>query len=415
MNNHVDEILKLIEKSENEANNIFKKVEDIALFNQEKVLNAFRKEEIAERHLKGSSGYGYGDIGKEALCRLYADVFHTESALVSPLIANGTHALTIALFGLLRQGDTLYSITGAPYDTLRGVISGTGGSLIEYGINYKETELIDGNFDFEAIKKQLENDQSIKVVFITRSRGYSIRDALSCEYIGEAVKTVKSINPNVVVFVDNCYGEFTDRVEPTDYGVDVLAGSLIKNIGGGIAPTGGYIVGKENLVEDCANRLTAPGLGNDVGSYITGYANYYEGLFLAPSVVKNAIKGSILVAYALEKIGYKTTPSPDKMCNDIIRSIKFNTKEELISFIQMIQYYSPIDSNVLPMPWAMPGYDDEVIMAAGTFVAGASIELSADAPIREPYIAYLQGGITYEHVKIALKGILLKLLYNEVC
>ena len=411
MENKERKILDIIQKAEEESQSLFKKVESIALFNQEKVLDAFRKEEIAERHLKGSSGYGYGDIGKEALCKLYADVFHTESAIVSPLIANGTHALTIALFGLLRSGETLYSITGAPYDTLKGVICGSGGSLKEYGINYEETELIDGEFDFESIRAVLENNPTIKVVFITRSRGYSVRDALSPEKIGIACDFVKKISPNIIVFVDNCYGEFTQTTEPTDYGVDVVAGSLIKNIGGGLATTGGYIAGRNDFAESCANRLTAPGLGNEVGSYITGYANYFEGLFIAPSVVKNAIKGGILVSNALSDIGYKTTPTPDKTCNDIIRSIQFKTKEELISFIQMIQVYSPIDSNVLPVPWAMPGYEDEVIMAAGTFVAGASIELSADAPIKEPYIAYFQGGITYEHVKIALKGILDRLIF----
>lgn len=399
-------IYEIIDKAEKKAEKIFKQIDDIALYNQEKVLNAFRKEEIAERHLKGSSGYGYGDIGREALCKLYADVFNTESALVSPLIANGTHALTIALFGLLRAGDTLYSISGAPYDTLQGVIKGSGGSLREYGINYKETSLIGAEFNYDEIKKTIENDNTIKVVFVTRSRGYSERDAFSSKKIGEITSFVKQINQNVIVFVDNCYGEFCDIYEPTDFGVDLIAGSLIKNIGGGIAPTGGYIAGKSELVDSCANRLTAPGLGNEVGSYITGYANYFEGLFLAPSIVKNAIKGSVLVAYALEELGYETTPKPDSQCNDIIRSIRFKTKEKLISFIQNIQKYSPIDSNVLPIPYDMPGYEDQVIMAAGTFVAGASIELSADAPIKEPYIAYLQGGITYEHVKIALKGIL---------
>ena len=243
MENKERKILDIIQKAEEESQSLFKKVESIALFNQEKVLDAFRKEEIAERHLKGSSGYGYGDIGKEALCKLYADVFHTESAIVSPLIANGTHALTIALFGLLRSGETLYSITGAPYDTLKGVICGSGGSLKEYGINYEETELIDGEFDFESIRAVLENNPTIKVVFITRSRGYSVRDALSPEKIGIACDFVKKISPNIIVFVDNCYGEFTQTTEPTDYGVDVVAGSLIKNIGGGLAPTGGYIAG----------------------------------------------------------------------------------------------------------------------------------------------------------------------------
>lgn len=400
----------IIKTAEQKAKDQFERIDEIALYNTEKVLKAFQNNRVSDRHLKGSSGYGYGDIGKETLCRVYADIFNAEDALVSPLIANGTHALTIGLFSLLRCGDVLYSITGAPYDTLEGVIKGEGGSLREYGIGYLETELTnEGDFDFKEIEKVLNANDKIKVVFITRSRGYSSRDAFSSEQIGKAISFVKSIK-NVLVFVDNCYGEFTESVEPTDFGADLMAGSLIKNIGGGIAPTGGYLVGKKELVEQAAFRLTAPGLGNEVGSYIPGYLQYYQGLFLAPHVVANALKGSVLAGFALQELGFSTIPSPEKPMNDIIRSIVFDTKEQLISFIQSIQRYSPIDSDVLPVPWDMPGYTDQVIMAAGTFVGGASIELSADAPIKEPYIAYLQGGLTYEHVKIALTGVLDELI-----
>lgn len=401
---------KIIKEAELEAREQFERIDEISLHNTEKVLKAFQNNRVSDRHLKGSSGYGYGDIGKETLCRVYADIFHAEDCIVSPLIANGTHALTIGLFSLLRTGDILYSITGAPYDTLEGVIKGEGGSLREYGIDYIETSLAEnGDFNYEEIRKVLENNDRIKAVFITRSRGYSSRDAFSSERIGQAIGFVKSIK-NVNIFVDNCYGEFTERVEPTDFGADLMAGSLIKNIGGGIAPTGGYLVGRKDLVEQASFRLTAPGLGNEVGSYISGYLPYYQGLFLAPHTVANALKGSVLAGFAFRKLGFSTIPSPEKPMYDIIRSIVFDTKEQLISFIQSIQKYSPIDSDVLPLPWDMPGYTDQVIMAAGTFVGGASIELSADAPIKEPYIAYLQGGLTYEHVKLALIGVIEELI-----
>lgn len=403
---------QIIKETELEAREQFERIDEISLYNTEKVLKAFQNNRVSDRHLKGSSGYGYGDIGKETLCKVYADIFHAEDCIVSPLIANGTHALTIGLFSLLRAGDFLYSITGAPYDTLEGVIKGEGGSLREYGIDYIETSLTEnGDFDYEEIRKVLESNDRIKAVFITRSRGYSSRDAFSSEGIGQAISFVKSIR-NVNVFVDNCYGEFTERVEPTDFGADLMAGSLIKNIGGGIAPTGGYLVGRKDLVEQASFRLTAPGLGNEVGSYISGYLPYYQGLFLAPHTVANALKGSVLAGFALGKLGFSTIPSPEKPMYDIIRSIVFDTKEQLISFIQSIQKYSPIDSDVLPLPWDMPGYTDQVIMAAGTFVGGASIELSADAPIKEPYIAYLQGGLTYEHVKLALIGVIEELIYK---
>jgi len=402
----IDKIKDIIQEAELKSQNAFREVDDIALENQRKVLEAFKKERIAERHLKGSSGYGYGDIGREALCRLYADVFHTQDALVSPLIVNGTHALTIGLFALLNQGDALFSISGEPYDTLMGVIKGEKGSLASYGIGYYQIDLKNGEFDVDGIMQTLQNHKDIKLIYITRSRGYTSRNALNNQQIGDVISVIKKSYPYLKVMVDNCYGEFTQIDEPSDHGADLVVGSLIKNIGGGIAPTGGYLAGTKECVELAAFRLTAPGLGNEVGSYMYGYQNYFQGLFLAPHVVANAIKGSILIANAMQLLGFKTIPSPDAPMNDIIRSVIFNTKEELISFIQNIQKYSPIDSDVLPEPWDMPGYNEQVIMAAGTFVGGASIELSADAPIKSPYIAYVQGGLTYEHVKIALEGIL---------
>ena len=409
MDNVELKVKQLIKEAESLSKNYFERIDDISYQNQKKVLDAFISERIAERHLKGSSGYGYGDIGKEALCRVYAKVFKTENALVSPLIANGTHALTIGLFALLRAGDALYSISGKPYDTLMSVIDGESGSLKEFGIGYYESDLINNDFDFISIENKLKEYPEIKVVYITRSRGYTERNALSNAQIEKAISFVKSIK-NVYVIVDNCYGEFTQINEPSEYGADLTIGSLIKNIGGGFAPTGGYLVGTNDAVEKAAFRLTSPGIGNEVGSYMYGYHNYYQGLFMAPHVVANAIKGSVLIGNAMQLLGYKTIPEPDKDMNDIIRSIVFNDEKALISFIQTIQQYSPIDSDILPEPWSMPGYNEQVIMAAGTFVGGASIELSADAPIKPPYIAYVQGGLTYEHVKISLEGVLSKLL-----
>lgn len=395
--------LEIIEKAEKLAEPLFKIIDnDIALYNQKKVLNAFREHRVATRHFTGTTGYGYDDIGRDTLCNLFATVFGAESAIVSPNIVSGTHALTLALFGLLRPKDTLLCITGAPYDTLREVIGGENiGSLKDYGIKYEEIALNNYQIDYEAIANYLEVN-SPKVIMITRSRGYEWRDALSIADIEKIINFVRKYNKNAVIMVDNCYGEFIDKMEPTQIGADICVGSLIKNAGGGIAPTGGYIVGKKQWVDQVGYRLTAPSIGMEVGSYNASYMPFYEGLFLAPVTVANAVKGTILATIAFDLMGYDVKPNPMTIPKDVICSIKFNTAEELIAFIQGIQYSSPVDSYVTPEPWAMPGYDHEVIMAAGTFVQGASIELSADAPIKEPYIAYLQGGLTYQHFKIAL-------------
>ena len=396
-------VLEIIEKAENIAEPLFKVIDgDIALYNQKKVLNAFREHRVAVRHFTQTTGYGYDDVGRDTLANVFATVFGAESAIVSPNIVSGTHALTITLFGLLRPNDTLLCITGAPYDTLKEVINGENiGSLKDFGVKYAEIGLKDGIIDLESVQNYL-NTNSPKVIMITRSRGYDWRDALSIDDIAKTVDFIRKIDKKAIIMVDNCYGEFIEKLEPTQVGVDICAGSLIKNAGGGIAPTGGYVVGRKDLVEQVGYRLTAPSIGVEVGSYSGSYMPFYEGLFLAPSVVANAIKGTVLASISLDLLGYEVKPSPKVMPKDVICSIKFNTAEELIAFIQGVQYSSPVDSYVTPEPWAMPGYDHEVIMAAGTFVQGASIELSADAPIKEPYVGYLQGGLTYQHFKIAL-------------
>lgn len=393
----------IIQNAEQLAEPLFKKLDgDIALYNQKKVLNAYRTHRVAVRHFTQTTGYGYGDEGRDTLGNIFATVFGAEAAIVSPNLLSGTHTLTVALFGLLRPGDLLVSITGSPYDTLTEVICGKNiGSLADYNISYDEIDLKNGLIDIEAVCAFIKSHHP-KVVMITRSRGYSSRDAFSVEYIGKIVETIKNVDKNVIVFVDNCYGEFVEKIEPTEVGVDVMVGSLIKNPGGGIAPTGGYVAGRADLIEQIGYRLTSPSVGTEIGSYYSSYMPFYEGFFLAPSVVANALKGTVLASYALSLLGYEVIPKPGTIPNDIICSVKFNTKEELISFIQKIQLSSPVDSFALPVPCGTPGYDDEIIMAAGTFVQGASIELSADAPVKEPYIAYLQGGLTYQHFKIAL-------------
>jgi cystathionine beta-lyase family protein involved in aluminum resistance len=397
-------IIDIINECEKELNQSFKTVENIALSNQEKVLNAFQNNRIALRHFAPTSGYGYDDIGRDTLCALFADVFHTEKAIVSPLIANGTHALTLALFGVLRPNDTLLYISGTPYDTLENVIGGKDiGSLKDFGISFAQTELKDdGSFDKEAISKAI-NEHNPKMIAIQRSRGYSWRNALKMSEFEDIISFVKNIKPDVAIMVDNCYGEFVDVIEPSDVGADIVVGSLIKNPGGGLAPTGGYIAGKEKYVDLIAGRLTAPGIGMEVGSYLSTYQYFYQGLFLAPHVVSQAIKASLLFSAVFSKLGYKVLPAPNEIGSDIITSIEFNEADELIKFCQAIQACSPIDSFVTPEPWDMPGYNHQVIMAAGTFVQGASIEMSADSPIKKPYIAYFQGSLTYEHAKLALK------------
>lgn len=402
-------INEIIANAENDLIDSFSRIDDIALYNQNKVLEAFRKNRVALMHFAPTSGYGYDDIGRDTLCRLFADVFNCESALVSPLIANGTHAISAALFGVLRPGNILYSITGNPYDTLMDVIEGDNiGSLKDFGVEFIKTELTNnGKIDTAKVIETVK-EKKPDVIFIQRSRGYSWRSALSVQEISEIVTQIKKIN-DLPVIVDNCYGEFTDTTEPTDFGADIAVGSLIKNPGGGLAPTGGYIAGKKVFTDLIAGRLTAPGIGMEVGSYAFGYQYFYQGLFMAPHIVAQALKASALFSRVFEIMGYETLPVYGEKQNDIITSIKFNTKEELISFCQTIQTFSPVDSHVLPEPWDMPGYKHQVIMAAGAFVQGASIEMSADAPIKKSFIAYFQGSLTYEHAKIVLNRILDKI------
>ncbi len=397
---------KIINNAELALDKRFKEIDEISLYNQEKVLMGFKNNKIALRHFSGTNGYGYDDTGRDTLCKLYADVFDAESAIVSPLIANGTHAISTALFGLLRPNDLMLSITDNPYDTLMDVVEGEGiGSLKDFGINFDKVPLTNDNkIDIDSAVNFVKK-KNPALIFIQRSRGYNWRAALSVEEIGNAVKELKKISQTPIV-VDNCYGEFTDKIEPTSVGADVIIGSLIKNPGGGLATTGGYIAGKAKYIDLIAGRLTAPGIGMEVGSYAYGYQYFYQGFFIAPHVTAQALKASALFSKVFSDLGYETLPSFNEQQNDIITSIKFNTKEELINFCQSIQIYSPIDSHVIPVPWDMPGYRHQVIMAAGAFVQGASIEMSADAPIKEPYVAYLQGALTYEHAKVALKYLL---------
>ena len=410
----INNIAKFIDDCEQNLSQKFKEVNEIALFNQKKVLEAFRKNNISQRHFIPTTGYGYDDEGRLALSKIFSEIFHTENAIVSPLIASGTAALSAALFGILRPEDYLYSISGKPYDTLSEVISGTSnGSLKDFKINYLETDIKIENenidFDYKEIEKNLKK-HFIKLVFIGRSRGYEWREAVSLKLIENAVKFIKSISPETIIMVDNCYGEFVETKEPSDCGVDLIVGSLNKNPGGGLAPTGGYIAGKDNLIKLVAGRITAPSIGMEVGSYAFGYTQILQGLFMAPHVVSGAIKSALLFGEVFEKLGYETLPKKNCQDFDMIRSIKLNNEKLLIDFCKTVQKFSPIDSNLSPEPWDMPGYSDKVIMAAGTFIQGASIELSADAPVREPYIVHIQGALTYEHAKIVIEEILKNLI-----
>lgn len=398
-----EEIKKISAQVEREIAPYFAEIEETARFNQEKVLDAFINNRVAENCLYPSTGYGYGDIGRETLDKIYAEVFGAEDALVRHNIVNGTHCLAISLFSVLRPGDTLLAATGKPYDTLEeviGISGGGNGSLKEFGVSYKQVDLIDGNIDFDGIKKALTND--VKAVILQRSKGYDWRCTLSSEKLGEAIKFIKSIKPDVCCIVDNCYGEFAEKTEPTQYGADLVVGSLIKNTGGSLAQTGGYIAGKKKYVELAAYRQTAPGIGKECGATIGQNRFMYQGLFMAPHIVEQAIKSAVFCGALLQKMGYEVNPLPSEKHYDIIQAIKFGSEEKLIKFIQGIQSASPIDSFATPMPWDMPGYQHKVIMAAGTFVSGASIELSADAPIKEPFVAFMQGGITYESARLAI-------------
>ena len=403
-------VFELYKQALNDVEEQFKIYNEIREYNQLKVLNAFQEERISDMHFTNSSGYGYDDIGRDTLDKVYARIFNTESALVRPHFVNGTHAIGCALMGNLRTNDTMLCITGTPYDTLHNIIGISGkdniGSLRECGVNYKQVDLKDGTFDKESIINVLKEDPSIKLVHIQRSTGYGWRKSFLVSEIGEIISVIKEIRSDVCVFVDNCYGELIDTIEPTDVGADLIAGSLIKNLGGGIAPTGGYIAGKKKYVDQAAFRLTTPGIGGECGSTFGVMRQLYQGLFLAPHIVMEAVKGAVFCARIMEIAGFEVLPKYNDKRSDIIQAIKFNDREKLIAFCKGIQKGSPIDSFVECEPWAMPGYNDEVIMAAGAFIQGSSIELSADAPIREPYIAYLQGGLTFDHAKI---GILISL------
>ena len=385
----------------------FKQLDEISLHNQNKVLQAFKDNCVALRHFNPTSGYGADDVGRDTLGKVTAQIFGAESGIVSPLIVSGTHALTLALFGVLRPGDTVLSVTGAPYDTLQDVIyKKKVGSLVDFGIEFDVIPLTDdGKVDFEAVSRYITN-KNVKMIYIQRSRGYSWRLALSIDEIAEICEFVKKLSPNSIIMCDNCYGEFVETREPTDVGVDLCAGSFIKNIGGGIAPTGGYVVGRMDLIESVAGRLTSPSIGSEVGSYAYGYRLFYQGLFLAPHTVNQALKTCVLFSTALSNCGYDVMPKPCDPIGDIVCSIRIGEPNKMIKFCQAVQSASPVDGFVTPEPWEQPGYNDKVIMAAGCFVQGSSIELSCDGPIREPYIAYLQGGLTLEHGILALEKVL---------
>ncbi len=405
------DVFELGEKTEKTLEERFKKLDQVAEYNQLKVLNAFRSHRVSEAHFVPTTGYGSDDLGRDTLEEVYAEIFGAESALVRAQLVSGTHALSTALSGNLRPGDELLYISGGPYDTLEGVIGirKERGCLFEYGVTYNQVELLDGGeFDFDKIKAAI-NDKT-KIVAIQRSRGYSTRPTLSVEKIGKAIEFVKSINPKLICMVDNCYGEFVEEIEPTQVGADMIVGSLIKNPGGGLAPIGGYIAGTYECVENAACRLTAPGLGKELGANLGVNRSFYQGLFLAPTVVASSLKSAIFASCIYENLGYETFPGSSEERYDIIQSINLLEPKALCAFCEGIQKAAPIDSFVTPVPSDMPGYESKVIMAAGAFISGASIELSADAPMREPYTVFFQGGLTFQHGKIGVLYSLQKLI-----
>lgn len=402
INNKVKEI---ITKAENELKEQFAIIDDICEYNSDKVLSAFQKHQVSEVHFNETTGYGYGDLGREVIEKIYADIFNTEDALVRGQFISASHALTVTLFGLLRPNDIMLSISGKPYDTLDSVIGLTENksSLKSFGIKYEQIDLINNDFDYEKIQERLSNTESkIKLVEIQRSRGYSLRESISLKKIEKVIKAIREIDSSVIIMIDNCYGELTNKIEPSNVGADILVGSLIKNLGGGIAPNGAYVVGKHDLIELVAERLTLPGEGREVGPSLGMNKKILQGLFMAPSVVSSSLKTAVLTAKVMENLGYKVSPKSTDIRTDIVQTIEFGNSKDLINYVQGIQIGSPIDSSSLPIPDDMPGYDDQVIMAAGAFVQGSSIELSCDAPLREPYIAFQQGGLTYEYGKLGL-------------
>lgn len=400
-----EKIINARNKALKQVEGMFAEVDRIAEVNTLKVLNAMRKHRISDYHFRTTSGYAYNDVGREKLDELWAEICGAEKSLFRSQFVSGTHALATALFAFLRPGDTLLAVTGEPYDTMQTVIGYKGdspGSLAEFGIKYEELPMIDGKMDWDGLPSAIK--PHIKGVLIQRSRGYSMRDTLTIADIERICKTVKAINPECICFVDNCYGEFTDTLEPTNVGADLMAGSLIKNPGGGIAPTGGYIAGRADLVDQASYRMTAPGIGGELGASLAGNRLFYQGLFLAPHVTAQAVKGAIFAAAFFGILGYYSLPAPDEKRNDIIQAIELGSREKMEAFAKGIQMYSPVDAYVTPEAGDMPGYEDPVIMAAGTFVQGASIELSADGPMRAPYIIYLQGGLTLEHAMLGSMG-----------
>ena len=393
----------------------FEAIDEVAEYNQMKVLNAMQECKVSDIHFAATTGYGYNDLGRDTLEEVYAKVFHTEDAIVRPQLVSGTHALAVALSSQLRPGDELLSPVGKPYDTLEEVIGirESVGSLAEYGVVYRQVDLLeDGSFDWENIRKAI--NEKTKMVTIQRSKGYQTRPTLSVARIGELIKFVKEIKPDVICMVDNCYGEFVETIEPTDVGADMCVGSLIKNPGGGLAPIGGYIAGTKKCIERAAARLTSPGLGKEVGASLGVISSFYQGFFLAPTVTAGALKGAIFAANVYEKLGYGVVPNGTESRHDIIQAVTFGTPEGVIEFCKGIQAAAPVDSFVVPEPWAMPGYDSDVIMAAGAFVQGSSIELSADAPIKPPYAVYFQGGLTWNHAKFGILMSLQKLVEAKI-
>lgn len=409
----VMEVLKnnIIENAEAKVNSQFKIVDEIKEYNQEKVLTAFRKNKVGAEHFASVSGYGHDDMGRDVLDKVFADIFETEKAIVRNQFVSGTHALACCLFGNLRYGDKLISVAGSPYDTMEEVIGKRGSkraSLIGHGVEYEEIPLINGmDVDFDTLDKII--DSSVNMILIQRSRGYSLRKSLNINTIKKIIEITKKNNPKCICFVDNCYGEFVEKLEPTQVGADIIAGSLIKNPGGGIVEAGGYIAGKEEFVEQAASRLTAPGIGSEGGAMFNQTRLIFQGIFMAPSIVAEALKGAILASRVFEDIGFISTPKPEEIRTDIIQTITFGKPEPLLAFCKTLQSYSPVESYLTPIPDDVPGYDDKLIMAGGSFIEGSTIELSADGPLRPPYAAYMQGGLNYAHVKIALKGILKEL------
>ena len=396
-------VIGLVNESEKEVREQFDKVEKICEKNSLKVLTAFQKNELAEVHFNETTGYGYDDIGRETIEKIYKDIFHTEDSLVRSQFISASHALNVTFFGLLRPNDILLSISGKPYDTMDEVIGirENSSSLKSFGIKYEQIDLVENDFDYKKVKERVKKND-IKVIEIQRSRGYSLRKSITLDKIEKVIKEIRKVNDTAIIMVDNCYGEFTNEEEPSDYGADILVGSLIKNLGGGISPNGAYVVGKKNLINLVAERLTLPGEGKDVGPTLGMNKKILQGLFFAPSVVASSLKTAILTAKVLEKLGYKVDPKWDEKRTDIVQTISFGDREKLIKYVQGIQMGSPVDSSSLPIPGDMPGYTDQVIMAAGAFTQGSSIELSCDAPLRPPFIAFQQGGLTYEYGKLGL-------------